>query len=274
MTPLLLAATSEGPSLITFFGRFHPAAVHFPIAMLGVAALMEFLQIIRRKPAFHAATFTLVAVATVSAVLATLMGLANAAGKRSDDTLEAHRWAGIATTVVTMIMMLLVNKARAVEGKKVQIARGGIFLGMILVSITGHYGGILVYGDSYYSSAWPWASHDKDPLLIAGSGKMDFKADIAPILQASCFKCHGGDKGIKGKFDLTSRASTMKGGATGPAIVPLKPQKSSFYTLLVTKDEEDRMPKKGNPLPPDQIEKIRRWIEQGAEWPDGFEFKK
>ena len=89
LTPLVdeldavtILALAEGPSLISFFGRFHPATVHFPIAMLGVAALMEFLQIIRKKPGFHAATFTLAAVATVSAVLATLMGLANASGRR------------------------------------------------------------------------------------------------------------------------------------------------------------------------------------------------
>jgi hypothetical protein len=75
-------------------------------------------------------------VAVVSAVAATLMGLANATGRKPNDTLEAHRWAGIVTTVVAMIALFLVHRARAAEGRKVQIARGSLFLGMILVSIT------------------------------------------------------------------------------------------------------------------------------------------
>jgi uncharacterized membrane protein len=268
-----LLAAAEGPSLITFLGRFHPAVVHFPIALLGLAAFLEFVQILRRKAAFHPATFTLAAAATLSAVLATLLGLANAGGKKPDDALDAHRWAGIATTVIAMVMMLLVNKARSADGARVQFARGALFLSMILVSIAGHYGGVLVYGPDYYSSAWPWA-RAQDPLLLPSSSKVDFAKDIVPIIEESCFKCHGGGKGVKGELNLRTKALTWKGGTGGKVIVEGKPARSSFYTLLVTKDSDERMPKKSSPLPADQIEKVRRWIEDGAEWPDGFEFKK
>src|SRR5438105_132150 len=107
----LLMAAGEGPTLWTFLGRFHPATVHFPIAMISIAALMEFLQIIRRKPGLNPATFTLTIVGLVSAALASLMGWANASGKSHDDVMEAHRWAGVATTGVAVVAMILVAKA-------------------------------------------------------------------------------------------------------------------------------------------------------------------
>jgi uncharacterized membrane protein len=278
VTSLLALAAEGGPSLWTFFGRFHPATVHFPIAMLSIAALMEFLQIIRKKPGLHAATFTLTVVAAVSAIVATLMGLANAAGRKPNDTLEAHRWAGIATVVVAMIALFLVNRARATEGRKVQVARGSLFLSMILVSITGHWGGVLVYGPDYYSDALPECfkirKKDPDPPLQRPRSRVDFVVDIAPIIEASCFKCHGGAKGVKGKLSLATKALAMKGGANGKVIEPRDPANSSFYTLLLEEDEEKRMPEKAKALPQEQILKIKKWIEEGAEWPEGFEFKK
>lgn len=275
----LLATAADGPTLWTFFGRFHPATVHFPIALLSVAALLEFLQIVRRKPGLSAATFPLTAIGLAAAALATLMGWASASGKPPKDLIETHRWAGVATTVVAAGAMVLVTKARAAQGWIVQAARGSLFLGMIVVSLTGHWGGQISFGETYYSDAWPWKKpppEDRLPLLIT-SGKIDFAADIAPIIKDSCFLCHGGEKGGKngkGGLRLTTKALAMKGGDGGPCIVPGKPGDSSFYTLLVTKDPDARMPEKAKPLPAEQIEKVRRWIEQGADWPEGYEFKK
>jgi len=257
--------------LWTFFGRFHPATVHFPIAMLSVAALVEFLQIIRRRPGLAPATFTLTLVGLVSAVLATLMGIANAGGKHHHDLIETHRWAGIVTTVAAAAAMALVFKARAGQGAIVNAARGSIFLAMILVSVTGHWGGAITL-PGYYDV---WSK--VEVLQKPSEGPVDFIRDIAPIIQASCFSCHGGDKSGKngkGGLLLTTKALAMKGGDGGACIVPGKPGDSSFYTLLIAKNPKERMPDKAKPLPPEQIDKVYRWIEKGALWPDGFEFKK
>jgi uncharacterized membrane protein len=264
--------------LWTFFGRFHPATVHFPIALLSVAALLEFLQIVRRKPGLSPATFSLTAIGFAAAALATLMGWALASGTPPKDVLETHRWAGVATTVVAAGALALVVRARAAQGWIVQAARGSLFLSMVLVSLTGHWGGEMSFGMTWYSDAWPWSPTPKDdgPRYMP-SGKVDFVADIAPIIKESCFLCHGGEKGDKngeGGLLLTTRTLAMKGGDEGPCIVPFKPEESTFYTLLIHKKPNLRMPKKAKQLPQEQIEKIRRWIEQGADWPDGCEFKK
>jgi len=265
--------------LWTFFGRFHPATVHFPIAMLSVAALMEFLQIVRRKPGLSPATLSLTAIGFAAAALSTLMGWALASGTPPKDVLETHRWAGVATTVVSAGALALVVRARGSRGWIVQAARGSLFLAMVLVSLTGHWGGQMSFGPTWYSDAWPWPAPKKDSRLPLQntSGKVDFVADVAPIIKESCFLCHGGGKGDKngeGGLLLTTRTHAMKGGDEGPCLVPFKPEESTFYTLLIHKKPNLRMPKKAKQLPPEQIDKVRRWIEQGAVWPDGYEFKK
>jgi uncharacterized membrane protein len=273
----LLATVGDGPTLWTFFGRFHPATVHFPIALLSFAALLEFLQIVRRKPGLSPASFVLTVGGLAAAALATLMGWANAGSKVSTDLMETHRWAGVWTTVVAAGAMVLVFRARTRQGWIVQAARGSLFLSMIVVSLTGHWGGQMSFGETYYSDAWPWSKPPKDETLHGPPSRVDFVADIAPIIKESCFLCHGGEKSGKkgqGGLLLSTKALAMKGGEGGPCIVPGKPEESTFFTLLLKEDSDERMPKKAKKLPPEQIAKVHRWIELGAPWPDGFEFKK
>jgi hypothetical protein len=80
-------------------------------------------------------------------------------------------------------------------------------------------------------------------------------------------------QGDEGKLSLATKALAMKGGANGEVIKPRDPASSSFYTLLLEEDEEKRMPEKAKALPQEQILEIKKWIEEGAEWPDGFEFR-
>lgn len=108
-------------------------------------------------------------------------------------------------------------------------------------------------------------------LLAQAADKVDFVRQIKPILEASCVSCHAGEK-PKGKLRLDSKANAIKGGENGTALVPGKPDESRLYTLTVLPaDHDDLMPptKKGGPLPKEQTALLRRWIEQGADWPEG-----
>ena len=70
-----------------------------------------------------------------------------------------------------------------------------------------------------------------------------FEKDVLPILKANCFKCHGGSK-VRGGLRLNSRETILKGGDTGPAIVPGKPQLGTLLpSLRYTGDT--RMPPRG-----------------------------
>ena len=96
---------------------------------------------------------------------------------------------------------------------------------------------------------------------------MDFARDIYPILQRSCFECHGPEK-QSGKLRLDSRAAAMRGGKIGPALVPGQAKRSEVYRRITrAKDDDGVMPARGELLAPAQAALLRRWIDQGAVWP-------
>src|SRR6266478_4210581 len=100
-----------------------------------------------------------------------------------------------------------------------------------------------------------------------------FNRDIRPILNANCFKCHGGVKEAGG-LNLQFREQALKAGETGEiAIVPGKPEASAFIARLTTDDKSERMPKKAPPLPKEKIELLRRWIAEGAQWEEHWAYQ-
>ena len=95
---------------------------------------------------------------------------------------------------------------------------------------------------------------------------IDFTTQIEPILREQCFECHGEKKG-RGKLRLHVRDLALKGGATGPLLVPGNSAKSYIVQRILGEGGEDRMPLDEDPLTADQTALIRAWIDQGAEWP-------
>src|SRR4029079_5630885 len=108
-----------------------------------------------------------------------------------------------------------------------------------------------------------WDSLQAQRSAVTPSAPVDFVRDIQPILQNSCYECHGPKK-VKAKLRLDSRAGVIKGGDTGAIVVPGNSDKSLIVRRLLGLDGEDRMPKDGDPLPAAQIALIRSWIDQGA----------
>lgn len=94
-----------------------------------------------------------------------------------------------------------------------------------------------------------------------------FEKKVRPILINNCLECHGADPTkIKGKLRLTSRAELLKGGESGPAIVPGDTQKSRLIEAVWYKNEELRMPPKGK-LAAADIASLEAWVKNGAVWP-------
>jgi hypothetical protein len=96
---------------------------------------------------------------------------------------------------------------------------------------------------------------------------VEFARDVRPILREHCLSCHSAAK-RKGQLRLDARSAAFKGGQNGKAILPGKSGESPLYKLLVDADDDARMPQKAPRLPAEKIEILRRWIDQGALWPD------
>ncbi|HVY70690.1 MAG TPA: c-type cytochrome domain-containing protein [Verrucomicrobiae bacterium] len=104
----------------------------------------------------------------------------------------------------------------------------------------------------------------KLPPASAKTG-VTYEADIKPIFEKSCFKCHGAEK-QKGKLRLDSLEATMKGGEDGKVIEAGKSAKSGLVIAVARLDADSAMPPedKGKPLTAEQVGLIRAWIDQGA----------
>lgn len=112
-----------------------------------------------------------------------------------------------------------------------------------------------------------WAA--QDPATANHAADMEkgtalFNSDVAALLTQHCVKCHGGEKGTKGALDLTTRELALKGGDTGPAIVPGKSADSLLVQSIRHEDKDLQMPKKEDKLPEDVIAKIVQWVDLGA----------
>ena len=104
--------------------------------------------------------------------------------------------------------------------------------------------------------------------------RVDFTRQIKPILERSCYRCHGPEE-PKGELRLDVKAAALKGGHSGKVIIAGKADKSLLVKLIsMPEDSLDIMPAKGPLLSTQEIALIRDWIDQGADWPDSTPEKK
>ena len=102
------------------------------------------------------------------------------------------------------------------------------------------------------------------------SGKVDFARDVQTLLETKCLECHNPSK-VKGKLLMDTLANMLKGGETGPGLVIGQPDKSEILKRAVLPEgHDDIMPPKGGPLSAAEIDVLKRWIAEGAAWPEGL----
>ena len=92
-----------------------------------------------------------------------------------------------------------------------------------------------------------------------------FEQNVRPLLAEKCYSCHATKK-QKGGLRLDSIEAILKGGASGPAVVPGKPEESLLVFAINYAGPE--MPPNGK-LVPEQVAVLTRWIASGAAWPLG-----
>ena len=148
------APLSGGARLVRFAGRFHPSTVHFPIALIAVAALFEILGAARRDRTLTVAAVWLAALGASGAVAAAALGWSAAAFSTFPGDLawilETHRWLGVGTAATAVL---------AATTGVLSLRRGGgwpflfrllLLAATVLVLVTGFFGGTLIYGFDHY----------------------------------------------------------------------------------------------------------------------------
>lgn len=135
-------------------------------------------------------------------------------------------------------------------------------------AVAAKIGGCLVLGIFWlFISLWANAT----ALLADESGSIDFVRDVRPIFDAHCYSCHGSEKQKSG-YRLDAKVIAFAGGDVyGQAIVPHKASESVLIQLVSSADAGERMPPEGPSLSAKEIGVLTKWIDAGANWPDGID---
>lgn len=106
------------------------------------------------------------------------------------------------------------------------------------------------------------------PQAARAQDSTDFAHDIVPILKARCVECHGNGN-RKGALSIDTRADVLK----SKAVVLGKSGASELVKRITSNDPDKRMPPKGAALTAVEVAKLKKWIDNGLPWEDGFTFK-
>ena len=98
-------------------------------------------------------------------------------------------------------------------------------------------------------------------------GIVDFSEQVRPLLRRHCERCHG-EKNQEGDLRLSNRDDALGEADSGiPVIVPGHAAKSLLISRIMDESAGDLMPLDGEPLTQQEVDLLRRWINQGADWP-------
>ena len=264
------------PSL--FLGRFHPLIVHFPIALLLLAALLRALAWRRARRAEHGgatlepAAGLVLWLGAAGAVAAAGAGLLlGSSGAYGGATYDRHMWLGLSVAATSLVAALMWSlRERGPRWMRAQAAVLGLAAGLVLVA--GHLGAALTHGDGFLTEYAPPFLRDlvqgppQAPARHADPGSLVvFDALVAPALDAHCVDCHGPAR-AEGALRLDTLAGIRKGGDGGAVITAGRAEASEMVRRVwLPPSHPDAMPPRGRrSLSPADALLIRWWIDQGA----------
>ena len=243
-----------------FLGRLHPLVLHIPI---GVYVLIFMLQYpMRRLRDRDDILHAVLIVGALSAVAAAGLGwLLSLEGDHAGDTLEWHRWLGVAFSV-SSILLAIVHLFAAKGSIPRNAYHTAFFINLTLMTATGHFGGNLTHGEGY---------------LLPGNGQQEISSDVQvdsaavfhalvmPVLERKCVSCHEAGK-TKGGLRMDGYARLLKGGKHGPVFVPGDPMRSEMIRRIhLPAEEEKHMPPAKKPqLTAAEAALLHWWVLHGA----------
>jgi uncharacterized membrane protein len=136
---------------MAYIGKFHPLLVHFPIALVLAAAAAELVALAAPRTAWRAVALANIRAGAALGVVTAVTGWLFASSPLIDGSpsLEWHRWVGMAGAAGAIGAALLSSRLRASSRGSAFVYRVTLFVTALLVAITGHLGGTLVWGSGF-----------------------------------------------------------------------------------------------------------------------------
>ena len=272
-------------NLIEFIARTHLVVLHFPIALIISAAIVDSFRLLYTKlssrstaesfrPGDTATVMFAFAFASTTVAITTGLVLGFDYGNSAD----LHRILGVVSGVLILFTAIaLVIARKKTSSKAALVYFGFLCVSALAVSFTGHLGGNLTHGEGFLTDPIkqifnPQSTTEPDPLNqeqltqqaqefnISLAASETYSTVIQPLLDYSCIKCHG-QKKQKGDVRLDTLAFTLD--EDSAMIERGDPDASEIiYRIELPTIDEDAMPplNKSHPFTPSQIESIRDWI--------------
>ena len=269
--PVLEQLTVQQSFWLELLGRAHVAIVHFPIALLMLAGLIEAWGLVTRRKERSRTTVVLLTVGTAAVVAAAVSGWFHAGPGPLSRNVTIHLAAGIITAAVALTALLGVVLGKAA------LARAMTILAAVSVAAAGHFGGELTHGEGYLTAGlFPEkpsntisasvipasaANHDPASVAVASQIEAEYETKVRPILAAACFECHSASK-QSGALRLDSVEQIHAGGKSGVVIVAGRSDQSLLIQRVLGHGGMKRMPMDREPLSDEQIAVLREWIDR------------
>lgn len=239
--------------------RLHPLVVHLPIGILFFVFFLELWKRWKKEDNLNGAIELGLLIGGLSSIAAALTGwfLGNEGGY-DEAMLSNHKWAGIGTMVLSLILYFS-HRSKNTTLQKVYFPT---FLATILaLTLTGHFGGNMTHGEDYLFS-----ENSKEKIQVTDiQTAQTFDDIIFPIIKNKCMACHKAGK-KKGGLLMTTAEALIKGGDSGNLFDFKIPGNSLILKRvhLPLEDEEHMPPKGKKQLEKDEIKLLEWWIKNKA----------
>lgn len=250
--------------IFTFSGHLHPLIVHLPIGFILLATLFNLLSYAKRFRYLEQAVPVTLLTGFIAAVLACVFGyLLSLKGDYDADALGKHKLSGISLAAIAGVLYFTTTKFFLKEIPVPRPLFSLLLTGLVvLMSYSGHQGASLTHGSDYLTMQV--LLHKERAKPSRAEEAMLFEDVIQPILRNKCVQCHRDGKS-KGDLALENMEDILKGGESGPAIVPGKPDSSELIRrVMLDEDHKDFMPADGKPpLTKNELLLIQWWVKEG-----------
>ncbi len=291
-----VAAAGEVGAWEELFLRSHPVLVHFPIALILVALLFEGGHVVFRRGrgtenrrAICGSALMLLALGAVMAGLSAWSGWENAEHESHGSSVQSliflHRWLGIAAGGTGGAAVIFGLFGRRGGRKAVGLYRTLLLVSAGLVGVTGHFGGSIVWGESYLTEPLREAifgskeegdgrdsdltqgesggehSHEAE-VVSAEMIRASFERDVRAILDARCIECHGAEE-VSGRLRLHTwgEIESLIDGRAGVIVSGFPEVSEMVRRISLPEGDEDLMPgDDSGRLSEEEIAAIRDWI--------------
>ena len=254
--------------LLDFLGSLHPLIVHLPIGIVLLTIAIDVFMRNKNNSVQRVITMGWF-FSFFSGLLAAIFGwFLGDNGYYLESQINIHKWSGIAFVSICFIVWLL----RYINFRFSKSFNRSVNLtSIILLMITGHFGGEMTHGQNYLFENLPYTQKKISVTTLSETKRSNndslfvYEDLIHPVLEEKCIACHNQNR-ASGGLNMSSIESMIKGGNSGAGIQNGNPFESLIYKRVsYPHDHPKFMPPTGVPLSYDQIATLEWWIDNGAE---------